>query len=418
MVIFLKKFIFIIIFVIFCYFYFFYNSSNLYILLNEIESDYATISNYYIYGNHLNIYGCVNNVDNVDDANLVLKSLDNEISYDINYSVDDSVLNFHVSNFINDGIYLDNIPVEDYFMFLKISDGDSYKYYSLKNDTNYNDINYYTITRNGSNNLININFSKNNNTDYMLFSVNNYNDNNYYDVVIDAGHGGVDPGASYSSYNEADITLDYAISLKKSLEELGLKVKLTRTDDVYIDSYGYGSRTSIPYEVKAKYVFSIHLNSCEDINYGGVEIYSPSGANLEFSSSLASNIVKSAKTTYSKNESFKISNGVYVRTFTKSDIKESVNSAKKKGYNPYPITTDTVYYFMIRETGGIVTNAYVDGRNKDYSKNGYYDSNIGVESYLLELGYINYKKDLNNLLLNKEGYIKGITNAIKEEIGI
>ena len=56
----------------------------------------------------------------VDDVKLVLKSLNNEISYDINYSLDDSVLDFHVSNFINDGIYLDDIPVEDYFMFLKI----------------------------------------------------------------------------------------------------------------------------------------------------------------------------------------------------------------------------------------------------------------------------------------------------------
>lgn len=414
----MKKFIFIIILVIFCYFYFFYNKKDIYILLNDVENDYVSVNKYYVYGNHLNMSGSISNISNANDVKLVLKSINNEISYDINYSLDDSVLDFHVSNFINDGIYLDDIPVEDYFMFLKISNGDSYKYYSLRNDTNYNDINYYTITQNGVNNLININFSDKNDKDYMMFSVNNSDDNNYYDVVIDAGHGGIDPGASYSDYNEADITLDYAISLKESLEELGLKVKLTRTDDSYIDSYGYGSRTSIPHEVKAKYVFSIHLNSCEDINYGGVEIYSPNGANLEFASSLASNIVKNAKTSYSRNESFKISDGVYVRTFTKSDIKESVSSAKNKGYNPYPITNDTTYYFMIRETGGIVTNAYVDGRNKDYSKNDYYDSNVGVEAYLLELGYINYKKDLNNLLLNKEGYVNGITNALREELNL
>ena len=40
---------------------------------------------------------------------------------------------------------------------------------------------------------------------------------------------------------------------------------------------------------------------------------------------------------------------------------------------------------MLRETGGIVTGAYVDGRNKEFGKNKYYNSNIGVEAYLLEL---------------------------------
>lgn len=40
---------------------------------------------------------------------------------------------------------------------------------------------------------------------------------------------------------------------------------------------------------------------------------------------------------------------------------------------------------MLRETGGIATKAYVDGRNPNYGKNMFYNSNIGVEAYLLEL---------------------------------
>lgn len=414
----MKKYIFIIILILLCYFCFFHNKNNIYNLLDNIEESYVNVDKYYIYGNHLNIYGSINNVSDVSDVKLVLKNINNEISYDINYSYDDSVLDFHISNFINDGIYLDDITIGEYFLFLKVYNDDDFKYYSLVNNTDYNDINYYTITKNGSSNLINIKFSNKNNKNYMLFDVSNSKDNNYYDIVIDAGHGGVDPGASYLDYNEADITLDYAVSLKEELEKFGLKVKLTRTDDSYVDSYGFGSRTSIPHEVKAKYVFSIHLNSCEDINYGGVEIYSPYGANIEFASSIASNIVESAKTNYSKNESFKTDDGVYIRTFTNSDINESISDARENGYNPYPITNETTYYFMIRETGGIVTNAYVDGRNKDYSRNDYYDSNVGIESYLLELGYINYNSDLNNLLINKKGYIKGIVEAVKKEIGI
>ena len=67
---------------------------------------------------------------------------------------------------------------------------------------------------------------------------------------------------------------------------------------------------------------------------------------------------------------------------------------------------------MIRETGAKITNAYVDGRNKEYGVNLYYNSNMGNESYLIELGYINSDKDLNNLLTNEEGYLKGIEQSI------
>ena len=67
---------------------------------------------------------------------------------------------------------------------------------------------------------------------------------------------------------------------------------------------------------------------------------------------------------------------------------------------------------MIRETGAKITNAYVDGRNKEYGKNIYYNSSVGNESYLLELGYINSDIDLNNLLNNKEGYLNAIVQSI------
>ena len=135
-------------------------------------------------------------------------------------------------------------------------------------------------------------------------------------------------------------------------------------------------------------------------------------ANLSFAKLLVKNIVESANTTYSNNEIDKVYDGVFVRTFTKEDIEQSNKDAKKAGYESYNITQDTPYLFMIRETGSKITNAYVDGRNKDYEKNLYYNSNVGNESYLLELGYINSDIDLNNLIKNKEGYVNGIVQSI------
>ena len=95
---------------------------------------------------------------------------------------------------------------------------------------------------------------------------------------------------------------------------------------------------------------------------------------------------------YSK--TYKIKNGVYVKTLSNYDIESSKKEAKQNGYKYYEnITTNTPWYFYNRETGGYMTGAYMDGRNKAYPKNDYYNSNMGIESYLLELGYINCKND-------------------------
>jgi N-acetylmuramoyl-L-alanine amidase len=55
-------------------------------------------------------------------------------------------------------------------------------------------------------------------------------------IVIDPGHGGIDPGAdSVSGYHEKEVTLATALALRRVLEATGrYKVVLTRSDDVYL----------------------------------------------------------------------------------------------------------------------------------------------------------------------------------------
>ena len=72
-----------------------------------------------------------------------------------------------------------------------------------------------------------------------------------------------------------------------------------------------------------------------------------------------------------------------------------------------------IYLFMLRETGGIATNAYVDGRNPYFSANKYYNSNVGIESYLIELGYMNVNEDLYNIVNNDDSYMDAIAESIK-----
>ena len=52
-----------------------------------------------------------------------------------------------------------------------------------------------------------------------------------YKVVIDAGHGGTDPGASGNGIIEKDLTLEISNYMYERLKNLGIPVKITRTTD-------------------------------------------------------------------------------------------------------------------------------------------------------------------------------------------
>ncbi len=79
-------------------------------------------------------------------------------------------------------------------------------------------------------------------------------------VVIDAGHGGHDPGCIGSSTREKDITLAVALKLGKMIEEQmpGVEVVYTRTKDVFVELY---ERANIANKNKGDLFISIHCNS-------------------------------------------------------------------------------------------------------------------------------------------------------------
>ena len=105
--------------------------------------------------------------------------------------------------------------------------------------------------------------------------------------------------------------------------------------------------------------------------------------------------------------------GVYMRKYTKADIESFIKDAKKKGYEPYDFSNDLTYYYFIRETGGIMTKAFSDGRNPKYKEaNVYRNLNQGVEAYLCELAYISSSVDLNLVLNNRDDFIKGLTKSV------
>lgn len=107
-------------------------------------------------------------------------------------------------------------------------------------------------------------------------------------IVIDAGHGGYDAGATYNGRREKDDTLALALAVGEILEAQGYDVVYTRTDDVY-DSPVQKAR--IGNESGADFFVSIHRNSSPTPNqYNGVQTLIYNNAGLK--ATMAENVNK------------------------------------------------------------------------------------------------------------------------------
>ncbi|MDG6078266.1 N-acetylmuramoyl-L-alanine amidase [Erythrobacter litoralis] len=91
-------------------------------------------------------------------------------------------------------------------------------------------------------------------------------------VVIDPGHGGSDPGASGSGFQEKDVVLALARAIRNQLEsEGGVRVILTRDDDVYLP---HAERYEIARRAGASLFLSLHADSGGEYDsVGGASIY-------------------------------------------------------------------------------------------------------------------------------------------------
>tara|TARA_Y100001970_G_C14243617_1_gene866474 strand:- start:1403 stop:2860 length:1458 start_codon:yes stop_codon:yes gene_type:complete len=118
--------------------------------------------------------------------------------------------------------------------------------------------NYEKTTISTSNNSINILLQRNiaDNIDKLKDLKERWMINT---IVIDAGHGGKDPGCSGYNINEKDITLDIAKKLGTLLEQrLNVNIIYTREEDVFIPLW---KRTQIANSNDADLFISIHANA-------------------------------------------------------------------------------------------------------------------------------------------------------------
>jgi len=104
-------------------------------------------------------------------------------------------------------------------------------------------------------------------------------------IVIDAGHGGHDPGAKGKGVTEAELVLDVALRLEKLLQNLpGVEVILTRRTDEFVL---LEERPAIANRESADLFLSIHANASPNAQARGIETYFLNFANNQSAAAVA-----------------------------------------------------------------------------------------------------------------------------------
>lgn len=180
-------------------------------------------------------------------------------------------------------------------------------------------------------------------------------------VIVDAGHGGEDPGAVYGNLKEKDLNLQAALYMYKRLNELGIPAKLTR-----------GTDESLPKNERIQRVLQSYNNDdnviliSNHINAGGGE-----GAEIVYA----------------------LRNSPTLATLALNNIGEAGQIKRKIYQRRLPENPNLDYYYIIRETGN-------------------------AEPLLVEYGFIDNANDIRKLQNNLNDYAEGVVKAIAEYINV
>ncbi len=180
-------------------------------------------------------------------------------------------------------------------------------------------------------------------------------------VVIDAGHGGADPGAVSGNLKEKDLNLQAAQYMYKRLEELGIPATIVRNTDETLDRKERINRILNAYGNSSDVILiSNHINA------GGGE-----GAEIVYA--LRNNPTLAQMALDNIGDAGQIERKVYQRRLPENPNKD--------------------YYFIIRDTGNL-------------------------ESLLVEYGFIDNANDAYKLQNNLTDYVEGVVKAIADYVQV
>ena len=176
-------------------------------------------------------------------------------------------------------------------------------------------------------------------------------------VIIDAGHGGSDPGAVSGNLKEKDLSLQASKYMEKRLNELGIPTFMTRDDD-----------SSLPKDERITKILNA-LNGqpailvANHINAGGGE-----GAEIVYA----------------------LRNQPTLAQLALDNIGEKGQIKRKAYQRRLPENPNLDYYYILRESG------------------------VNTEPILVEYGFIDNENDRNKLINKLNDYVEGVVQAIAE----
>ncbi|MEG1996942.1 MAG: N-acetylmuramoyl-L-alanine amidase [Clostridiales bacterium] len=202
-----------------------------------------------------------------------------------------------------------------------------------------------------------------------------------YDIIIDAGHGGVDSGAESAWLRESTQNLQTALYMAERFRALGLKVALTRLGDYAIgqpgveldkiDPYVAQGRIARIYDSGAKYVLSNHLNASPTGKASGYQVYSSVNAGNTWAELTGDGW-----------------QGVGMQPNNKS--KGLVKEGLYKRYSQDDPQSGRDYYYIIRESGGLALAPENFLQHHPERKTELY---VGAEALLLEYCFLDNQQD-------------------------
>lgn len=207
-------------------------------------------------------------------------------------------------------------------------------------------------------------------------------------IVLDAGHGGKDPGAMANGIKEKDIVLKIAKLLRPSLErELGCEVLLTRSEDTFLT---LEERTAIANTNNADLFISLHLNAHSSVKSNGFETYYLNLTNNSDSMRVAAR--ENATSTHQMSDLQDILSDILKNT----KVDESSRLARQ--------VHDTVQKGFVKSQVGNLRGLGV--------KQAPFYVLLGAQmpAILIEMAFISNKDDAANL--NSQEFIEQLTNQI------
>lgn len=91
-----------------------------------------------------------------------------------------------------------------------------------------------------------------------------------FTVTLDAGHGGIDPGAERGEIREKDLMLSFARSLREVLLRSGVDVVMTRDEDIFVP---LETRVAIAHQAQADIFISLHADNLRQGGAKGATVY-------------------------------------------------------------------------------------------------------------------------------------------------